>query len=615
MSRVRVAATMGEEASFTDYTQELYRVMSRCSPVSGTVLYHQDDCVYIRLAPGVVGFCAKNDAVPDSRHYDSLKHGDLIAVVVEELTVNGPRLNRVKALEQLLALEQNQFLRGRVVLLDDYSTMLAFGPGFFGMGATRSRPFELDQEVVVRLTSSRLNPSGIVDWMTIKNTKGITGSKLEDVPSLMSRVQAAVPTTSATDDDETASPVTSVLQSDTPTSFGGYDLQPFQSEAIRAIATGDNVILCAPTGSGKTLVADWAIATALEKRRRVIFASPVKALSNQKYRDFQKNQPEENQVGLITGDIDVNPMAPVLVMTTEVFRNRAIESPESLAFFDVVIFDEIHYLDDRKRGSTWEESIIFVPPHMQIIALSAAISNRDALAKWIRDARRHTRHKIVSVIPTVRIERPVKLVHQFCTVSKTLEFYKQSSDVPPSMLQSDDSTKPSRLFKNPEEIENSRAIVDHVRHERGLPAIYFCSQRNDCESYAEELAQRENLLDPADVEQAFRDFDQCMSRYGIRPAPDVDLLRSLIGHGIGFHHSGLSPALKMVVEELFERERIRLLYATDTFAVGVNMPARTVIFDSLCRGYPSNSRFALTFLYDLCRKALSEPISCPLNCV
>ncbi|MFZ5646277.1 MAG: DEAD/DEAH box helicase [Bacillota bacterium] len=165
-----------------------------------------------------------------------------------------------------------------------------------------------------------------------------------------------------------------------------FKLDPFQEEAVRQLAEGHNVLVAAPTGTGKTLIAEMLIERVLADERGIVYTSPIKALSNQKYRDFAQQFGKE-KVGLITGDVSVNERAPLLVMTTEIFRNWCFANPEMLDDTSHVIFDELHYLDDMERGTAWEESIIFAPPHVKVVGLSATVPNVRELASWIADVR------------------------------------------------------------------------------------------------------------------------------------------------------------------------------------------------------------------------------------
>ena len=187
----------------------------------------------------------------------------------------------------------------------------------------------------------------------------------------------------------------------------GYDLNPFQIQAVEAIRGGHNVLVSAPTGAGKTLVAEYAIADAVAKGRRCIYTSPIKALSNQKYRDFRDDP--DIDVGIMTGDVTIRPTAKVLIMTTEILRNSIFENPEHLSEVEYVIFDEVHYMDDQERGSVWEESLIFAPESIRFICLSATIPNVEELGAWLREIRGPD----MVVIQSSR--RPVPLNHKLYT--------------------------------------------------------------------------------------------------------------------------------------------------------------------------------------------------------
>ena len=194
---------------------------------------------------------------------------------------------------------------------------------------------------------------------------------------------------------------------DAPLEWKSFQLSEFQREAIAAIRGGQNVLVSAPTGAGKTLVAEYAIVDAVQRGRRCIFTAPIKALSNQKYRDFRDDP--EIDVGLMTGDVTIHPTAQVLIMTTEILRNAIFESPETLHDVEYVIFDEVHFMDDRERGTVWEESLVFAPPEIRFICLSATVSNLDELGGWLAEVRDHD----IATVLTDR--RPVPLHHRFYT--------------------------------------------------------------------------------------------------------------------------------------------------------------------------------------------------------
>ena len=168
--------------------------------------------------------------------------------------------------------------------------------------------------------------------------------------------------------------------------YNGLKLDPFQESAIQHIDAGCSVLVAAPTGAGKTVIAEYALEKALRSGRHIIYTAPIKTLSNQKFRDFQKRW--GNHIGLVTGDVSINPDAPARIMTTEIFRNTIFDDPARLSQVEYVIFDEIHFIDDEERGTVWEESIIFAPAHIKIIALSATVPNINQIARWIRTVRK-----------------------------------------------------------------------------------------------------------------------------------------------------------------------------------------------------------------------------------
>ena len=346
------------------------------------------------------------------------------------------------------------------------------------------------------------------------------------------------------------------------TTFKDKRLYAFQQQAILAIDEGRSVIVAAPTGAGKTLVADYAIEHAFLEGRRIVYTAPIKALSNQKFRDFRGEHGDD--VGIMTGDVTINPEAPLLIMTTEVFRNTIFEDPERLAKVSFVIFDEVHYIDDEERGTVWEESILYAPLHIRILALSATIPNVDQLAGWIRKTRK------CEIDVVVEKERPVPLHHFLFVPDAGPKELRQLEGVlhkPPHR----------RRFR---EGNYPRHPIPYVCEERWLPALYFAFSRIDCERLCEREARRD-LLSPDERAHVLALFDDLAQRYEVDGQPATDRLRGLAARGTLFHHAGLLPIHKEIVERLFTTGCVKLLFATETFALGVNMPARCVIFDSL----------------------------------
>lgn len=346
--------------------------------------------------------------------------------------------------------------------------------------------------------------------------------------------------------------------------FKGYKLDPFQEQALEVLHRGESVIVAAPTGAGKTLIAEYAVELALAAGKRVIYTAPIKALGNQKFRDFSADYP--GQVGLVTGDVTLNREAPVLIMTTEIFRNTIFDDPLRLEDVSHVIFDEVHYLDDFERGTVWEEAIIFAPQHLRFLCLSATIPNLEALAQWMGQVRE---------VPVRTVEehtRPVPLQHKFCVDGRIYDGLKgwkprkRSRGRPPR----------GRPAKQPD------PLLEHLDRRNLLPCLYFAFSRNRCE----ELAWRHrkmHLLDKEGRRTILALFDDLAARYGIPPTPRLERIRSLVSRGVAFHHAGMLPSMKEVVERLFTSGLLRLIFTTETFALGVNMPARTVVFDQLTK--------------------------------
>lgn len=339
----------------------------------------------------------------------------------------------------------------------------------------------------------------------------------------------------------------------------GFTLNPFQVRSFQTVDRGEDLLLSAPTGAGKTLVAEYAVEKALENGRTAIYTAPIKALSNQKFRDFRELF--QDRVGLMTGDLTLNPTAPLLIMTTEIFRNTIFERSVDLETIQYVIFDEIHFMDDPERGTVWEESIIFAPEHIRFICLSATVSNLTQFGEWIETVR-HNR------IETIRsTDRPVPLTH-----------YLFFPDHGPTRA---DRVKkfPKRRGRRRPRIGRSH-LLDRLEREGRLPILYFCFSRKECEKRARENRRR-RLLTGEEREKISALFSEICDRYVVEPDASLLELKSLVIQGVGYHHAGLLPQHKEIVERLFTAGLIKLLFTTETFALGINMPARTVIFSSL----------------------------------
>ena len=366
---------------------------------------------------------------------------------------------------------------------------------------------------------------------------------------------------------------------DGPLHAFAYDA--FQRQAIDVIDRDTSLFVAAPTGAGKTVLADYVIERTLARRQRVIYTAPVKALSNQKYRDFSARHGEA--VGIMTGDVTINRHAPLIIMTTEIYRNTLLEDVERLSPYAWIIFDEIHYLDDPERGTVWEEAILFTPPHIKLLCLSATIPNVEELAQWIRTV--HQRP--VEVIEETK--RPVPLSMLFQCQNAILQNPQELKQVGYHGL--DDWTPfhhhRRRLVVHANRLD--RLVRDLQEHER-LPCIFFTFGRRRAEDLAWELSGWP-LLGEEERVALRRLFDELCARFGITHDRSVEALGHLIDRGVAFHHAGMLPTVKEVIERCFASRLIKLIVTTETFALGINMPARSVVLDALKKR--ANSGFEL----------------------
>ncbi len=351
--------------------------------------------------------------------------------------------------------------------------------------------------------------------------------------------------------------------------FKGLTLDEFQVQSINHIENNDSVIVSAPTGTGKTLTADYTIHKFLESKRRVIYTAPIKALSNQKYKDFINDYGKEN-VGIMTGDVVINPDAPLLVMTTEIYRNMLLSRDDIMEHLSYVIFDEIHYISDRERGTVWEESIIFSPTTIRFLCLSATIPNAEEFAEWISSIKGHNVH-VVS-----HDKRAVPLTHS--VFEKTLgvtdvEKLTHIQDIPTYSIRSRGRRKQPREYP-----ANHKDLIKEIGN--NVPVIYFIFNRKSCEKYSQELAKMRDYCSKQQKKEIIEIINKHLNAE-VRQMQSYRKIRECLTKGIAYHHAGLLPNLKEIVERLFEKGLISVLYATETFAVGINMPAKTVCFDSL----------------------------------
>ncbi|EED91597.1 helicase, partial [Thalassiosira pseudonana CCMP1335] len=379
-----------------------------------------------------------------------------------------------------------------------------------------------------------------------------------------------------------------------------FQLDPFQQTAINYVEKNESVLVAAHTSAGKTVVAEYAIAKSLRDGQRVVYTSPIKALSNQKYRDLQE---EFEDVGLMTGDITINPSATCLVMTTEILRSMLYRGSEVMREVAWVIYDEVHYMRDKERGVVWEESIILLPHKVRFVFLSATIPNAKQFVNWI--AKIH--HQPCHVVYTNY--RPTPLQHYIfpqggdglhLVVDEKGKFREANFQKAMSTLQGGGGTdgaiadammdsgggkggrgqkrkRGGPAGKGPN--SDLHRIVKLVMTRNLNPVIVFSFSKKDCEKYALEL-KREDYTDEVEkdlITQVYSNAIESLSEDD-RTLPQVEALLPLLKRGIGIHHGGLLPILKEIVEILFSEGLIKALFATETFAIGINMPAKTVVF-------------------------------------
>ena len=347
--------------------------------------------------------------------------------------------------------------------------------------------------------------------------------------------------------------------------YKGLRLDPFQEQAFHAVDNGESLIIAAPTGCGKTLAAEYAAEVSLRLGKRVVYTAPIKALSNQKFCDF-KARFGENAVGIQTGDVTVNPQATLLIMTTEIFRNLILEGSGRLDNVHYAVFDEIHYLDDPERGTVWEESLILAPPHVRFMCLSATVPNIRELADWM-SAVRGTQFRVI-----VEEKRPVPLRHYLFSPYSGVTTIKGIR----GRFRKNLSERKRFLARRPP----CRRIVRHALDQGHFPILYFCFKRRACERNAE-MHDHLTLLSDTECERSHAIVHDLAAAFHIEDYEPLDRMKRLWRAGVAYHHAGILPAAKEIVERLFTAGLIKILFCTETFALGVNMPASSVVFDEL----------------------------------
>ncbi|OED34814.1 hypothetical protein AB834_05750 [PVC group bacterium (ex Bugula neritina AB1)] len=348
-----------------------------------------------------------------------------------------------------------------------------------------------------------------------------------------------------------------------------FEYDDFQKRSMDCIDQNHSLVISAPTGAGKTVIAEYAIEQSMKESLGAIYTSPIKALSNQKYRDFCKSYGSSN-VGIVTGDISLNPSAPILVMTTEIFRNALFDNHARFNSQKWAIFDEIHYIDDIERGTVWEESLMFFPEHMRMLCLSATIPNLDEFVQWLKSIHSHSIDRVVET------HRPVPLSTYFQCGPYIGPSWKKLKKAHHEFFH--------RLQKNNNKELQTRNILDKVVKDNHLPLIYFVFARKLTEALAQQCYHLK-LVNSSEKEALKNLFFDLVEKYEVSNEPSVKKLEPFVLNGIAYHHAGMLPSLKEIVEQLFASRLIKMIFTTETFALGINMPAKAVVFDDLRKFY------------------------------
>lgn len=367
-----------------------------------------------------------------------------------------------------------------------------------------------------------------------------------------------------------------------------FVLDPFQKEAILCIENNQSVLVSAHTSAGKTVVAEYAIARSLQNKQRVIYTTPIKALSNQKFREFSE---EFKDVGLVTGDATINPTASCLIMTTEILRNMLYRGSEIMREVGWVVFDEIHYMRDKERGVVWEETLILLPDNVHYVFLSATIPNARQFCEWVCYLHKQPCHVVYTDY------RPTPLQHYLfpaggdgihLVVDEKGQFKEDNFNAAMNVLatsgeaaKGDQRGRKGGIKGGNASQTNIFKIVKMIMERNFAPVIIFSFSKKECELYAMQMAKLDfNTLEEKKlVDEVFNNAMDVLSEED-RQLPQVENVLPLLRRGIGIHHGGLLPILKETIEILFGEGLLKALFATETFAMGLNMPARTVLFTS-----------------------------------
>ena len=375
-----------------------------------------------------------------------------------------------------------------------------------------------------------------------------------------------------------------------------FEFDPFQVAACHAAEEGSGVLVAAPTGAGKTVVGEFAAHLALKLGKKCFYTTPIKALSNQKYSEFVAMFGED-RVGLLTGDTSINGEADVLVMTTEVLRNMLYAGSNTLTNLGYVVMDEVHYLADKFRGAVWEEVLIHLMESVQVISLSATVSNAEEFGEWLGEVRGNTQ-VIVSEI------RPIPLYQHVLIGNRLLDLFDKPGQINPEILRRErEAVRKAAISRhrrgrfNEAQDRLSRAdIIEKLANQNLLPAITFIFSRIGCDAAVKQCLHAGLRL----TSTAEREEIRATALKYTQNIAEEDLVvlgfdewLSALERGIAAHHAGLLPSFKSAVEELFQKGLIKAVFATETLALGINMPARTVVLEKLIK-YNGESHVPIT---------------------
>jgi len=394
---------------------------------------------------------------------------------------------------------------------------------------------------------------------------------------------------------------------DVPQTSYTFPLDPFQQHAVAAIYKHENVLVTAKTGSGKTLVGEYQIAHSLSKGRRVFYTTPIKSLSNQKFHDLKQMWP--GKVGIMTGDIKFQPDAPIVIMTTEILRNLLFKQDSSTAHLglsaslsldnlDAVVFDEVHYINNVERGRVWEETLILLPPTVNLVLLSATIDGPELFASWLGELKQKPIHLISTLYRIVPLTHGVLRGKNIYTIMDHKEKFSATNytDWLRGRKEREESYKEHKQqvanrrsggYEDPvvsgdkrpaSYIHQLNECISTLQEQELLPALFFSFSRKSCETFANKV--QGSLLTSSEAASVKHIIDFHLHHYPAvyNTTNQYFTVSALLMRGVAFHHSGLLPLLKEIIEILFAKGLVKVLFATETFAVGINMPTKTVVF-------------------------------------